>query len=144
MKKCIKCNTEKNIDLFNKKYGKPQSVCKECHSIYRKNHYQLNKEKYINKAKLNKEKYKKEFLIWLSSKECLDCGNSDIRVLEFDHLYNKSFNISSMIGQRKLDSFMDEIFKCDVVCANCHRIRTVERGEQYRSNVSVYSLVVKQ
>ena len=60
---------------------------------------------------------------------CVDCGNTDIRVLEFDHLPSnkKLFGISgNRVGIARLK---EEIKKCDVVCANCHRIRTVERRQ---------------
>lgn len=58
---------------------------------------------------------------------CADCGyNIHPEALEFDHLGDKEFSISS--GRRYgLDRLMAEIDKCDVVCANCHRVRTADR-----------------
>lgn len=58
---------------------------------------------------------------------CVDCGESDIRVLDFDHIRgDKLFQVQS--GKYKvLSEILVEIEKCDVVCANCHRIRTQER-----------------
>ena len=114
--------------MFNKKHGKPQAVCKVCHSIYRKQHYQDNKQKYIDKAAKNKDTYRSEYYVWLSTKSCIDCGNSDIRVLEQDHLGDKLFNIATMVGLVPLKTLMKELNKCEIVCANCHRIRTVTRG----------------
>jgi hypothetical protein len=49
-------------------------------------------------------------------------------ILEFDHLGQKSFNVASGIRTRQWQSVLDEIAKCDVVCPNCHRRRTVLRG----------------
>jgi hypothetical protein len=121
--------------MFNKKHGKPQSVCKKCHSVYRKEHYRKNKEKYIKKASLNKEKYRKEYYDWLSQKSCMDCGNSDIRVLEQDHIRDKKFNIAKMVGVVSLKTLMNELDKCEIVCANCHRIRTVTRGGWSKSKM---------
>jgi hypothetical protein len=135
VKICTKCNIEKNVSLFNKKHGKPQSVCKECHSIYRKKHYENNKQKYIKKAANNKNKYRNDYYEWLSTKSCVDCGNSDIRVLEQDHLRDKSFSIAKMVGSVPLVTLMKEIEKCEVVCANCHRIRTSSRGGWARSKM---------
>lgn len=133
MKQCSTCKQEKDESLFNKKHGKPQGICKECHSVYRKKHYQENRQKYIDKARKNNEIYAEEFYKWLSNKSCMDCGNDDIRVLEFDHLENKEFNLSAKIGGRKLESLMDEINKCDIVCSNCHKIRTSVRGNWYKN-----------
>lgn len=133
MKKCSTCKIDKDESLFSKKRDKLQAVCKECHSIYRKKHYQENRQKYIDKARRNSKTYAEEFYQWLSDKSCFDCGNSDIRVLEFDHLENKEFALSAKIGGRKLESLMDEINKCDIVCSNCHKIRTSVRGNWYKN-----------
>ncbi len=68
-KTCCLCKKEKNMDDFSKSVSRPDghnNTCKECHSIYRKNHYEKNKEKirkqvdeYRNK---NPEKYNRKFL----------------------------------------------------------------------------------
>jgi len=66
---------------------------------------------------------------YLENKACIDCGNSDIRVLEFDHARGvKLYHVSYMIQKAyKLDLIKDEIEKCDIRCCNCHRIVTQER-----------------
>jgi hypothetical protein len=66
---------------------------------------------------------------YLENKACVDCGNSDIRVLEFDHVRGvKLYHVSYMIQKAyKLDLVKDEIEKCDIRCCNCHRIVTQER-----------------
>ena len=76
-----------------------------------------------------KGKRKKEFIQnYLSSHPCVDCGLSDVRCLEFDHINgDKSFSLSDCRShsQVKIEA---EIAKCEVRCANCHRIRhAVER-----------------
>lgn len=63
---------------------------------------------------------------------CVDCGwNEHPRALEFDHLpgNGKRFNISAAIAQLSVPmaEIFAEIAKCDLVCANCHRIRTYDR-----------------
>jgi hypothetical protein len=55
---------------------------------------------------------------------CVDCGETDPLVLEFDHLADKRFNIAKGMRDRSWQAVLDEIAKCDVVCANCHRRRT--------------------
>ena len=64
---------------------------------------------------------------------CVDCGESDIVVLEFDHLRDKTANVSYLISTGEIPRIKEEIAKCEVVCANCHRRRTSERGGWYRS-----------
>jgi len=60
---------------------------------------------------------------------CVDCGNSDVRVLEFDHVRGKKeTNVSNIIRNGwKLERLISEIEKCEVRCCNCHRIITIER-----------------
>jgi hypothetical protein len=48
-------------------------------------------------------------------------------VLEFDHLRDKIANIGSMLKFAK-DKILEEIKKCEIRCANCHRRKTSERG----------------
>jgi hypothetical protein len=67
---------------------------------------------------------------------CADCGESDPLVLEFDHRGNKSFNIAKGARDRNWQAVLDEIAKCDVVCANCHRRRTALRARFARAVVA--------
>lgn len=86
----------------------------------------------IKKAKVNKSEAKKRnrqyVLEYLGSHPCIDCGNCDVRVLEFDHVKGKKDRgISNIVlGGLSLDRLKREIEKCDVRCANCHRIKTCE------------------
>lgn len=64
---------------------------------------------------------------------CADCGyNKHPAALEFDHRpgETKLFNIGEKMGTRSRKALWEEIAKCDVVCANCHAIRTSERRER--------------
>ena len=104
--------------------------CKKCHLEYTRKHYQNNKQYYIDKANRRDMEYKKtlhELLQkYLSEHPCVDCGISDPRVLEFDHVSGeKKHNIGDMKRLRfSWSSILTEIEKCEVRCANCHRIRT--------------------
>ncbi|MGH7929584.1 MAG: hypothetical protein ACREQV_17510 [Candidatus Binatia bacterium] len=51
----------------------------------------------------------------------VECGEPDVLVLEFDHLGDKLFSISRGLLDRPLQAVLDEMAKCEVVCANCHR-----------------------
>jgi hypothetical protein len=70
-----------------------------------------------------KKQYREEYLNYKKTLSCNRCGNNDYRVLQFHHTdANKEFNISSKVGGRTLLSLMEEINKCEVLCANCHFI----------------------
>ena len=80
------------------------------------------------KVVLQKQQYKKRLAEIKEASGCVDCGIKNHIVLDFDHLRDKKYNISKMVR----DGFpwkviKKEIEKCEVVCANCHRIRTYNR-----------------
>lgn len=70
---------------------------------------------------------------YLETHPCVDCGNTDPRVLQFDHVTGvKVMPVSQMIVQgRAQQAIVDEIAKCEVRCANCHQIVTGLRGGWY-------------
>jgi hypothetical protein len=72
----------------------------------------------------------------LERSSCKDCGLADPRVLEFDHLpeFDKKFVIARAVSgsTRAWKSIQKEIDKCEVVCSNCHKIRTQTRGNYGR------------
>ena len=73
---------------------------------------------------------KKELINSAKKKPCADCGKRFPSVcMDFDHRpgCGKSMNLSQM-GNARLELIVAEIAKCDVVCSNCHRIRTAKRG----------------
>lgn len=131
---CNKCKKEKSVSDFsfkNKDKGIRKKICKNCHTAYRRQHYLQNKDKYLLKAHSWNTKQKEilaEFLFKkLSQSQCVDCGEKDIIVLEFDHLNNKKFGIAEMYkNSYSLHAVEEEIKKCVVRCANCHRRKTAK------------------
>lgn len=97
--------------------------------------YKNKKDMYDAQTRHRDRNHKK---LWdlLSGSKCQDCGNNDARVLEFDHRPDekKDFNIARAVSgsTRSWNLIQKEINKCDVVCSNCHRIRTMVRGEYKR------------
>lgn len=63
---------------------------------------------------------------FLLENPCVDCGEQDIRVLQFDHIKGKKiYMISYMIhNQYSIKTIFEEISKCQVRCANCHIRKT--------------------
>lgn len=142
MKKfCSKCGIEKDISEFiskNREKGWSHSYCKLCHSEYKKERYRKNKKEFIKKVREREARIRQEnqdkIAEYFSVNQCVDCGNSDIRVLDFDHIDNKNDNIGTMLYRaKKWIEIEKEIKKCEVVCSNCHRIRTSIRSNDWRN-----------
>ena len=66
---------------------------------------------------------------YLKTHPCVDCGNTDIRVLEFDHVRGiKEGHISHSVKNAwSMERLKNEIEKCEIRCCNCHRIVTIDR-----------------
>ena len=65
----------------------------------------------------------------------MDCNESDILVLEFDHKERKekSYNVSYLMRRGlSFDKLIEEIKKCDVRCANCHRRKTEKESNSWK------------
>ena len=74
----------------------------------------------------------------LTRSRCADCGLSDIVVLEFDHVRgHKAANVTRLAnGGFALSRIRDEIAKCEIRCANCHRRRTLTQAYGFLRAVS--------
>jgi len=139
---CKSCKEEKLIEDFHMASGGyRQAICKTCESSYRKQWYSKNKERVKKQVSANNKRYIEESRVfigkYLMKHPCVDCGETDLVVLEFDHLpqYTKSFNIGGGVTI-SWERLYAEIRKCEVVCCNCHKRRTVSRRggtwESYR------------
>ena len=112
-------------------------MCRPCRSAYGKEHYAANRQRYIGQAATRKRALAIErtgyLLRYFATHPCTDCGETDAVVLEFDHLADKLFNIGQVLPYRNWQTILDEIEKCEVVCANCHRRREALRKGSLRS-----------
>jgi predicted RNA-binding Zn-ribbon protein involved in translation (DUF1610 family) len=148
-KTCSSCglelDAEKDFNWKNRNGGIHQSRCKYCQSQVSKQHYQNNKQSYMVRIhardRVMLAENRRKLAAYLAAHPCVDCGITDIRVLEFDHVRGtKKGNIAMMIqrGGYSWAAIEAEIAKCEVRCVNCHRIKTSERGGFWR-NFSTFS-----
>lgn len=134
MKVCTKCLREQPLDEFHSvlRRGKAYTYpyCKQCHRGYTRQHYRDNKQTYVERATIRTARVRTEYRArlgdYLRAHPCVDCGESDIVVLQFDHVRGvKTANVSQLFRVlASWDTIMAEIAKCDVRCANCHFRRT--------------------
>jgi hypothetical protein len=73
---------------------------------------------------------------YFASHPCIDCGERDPVVLEFDHLRDKKFSIGAKLTVYPWQAILEEIEKCEVVCGNCHKRRTATRRQSNRARFS--------
>lgn len=133
MKKCIKCSIEKQEEDFpiKSKNGKRRADCKICFNSYRRRLYKeisLYRKKNYKRGVLRRGRLQNEnipkILKYFKSYPCKSCGETNPIVLEFDHIKNKKFLISRMIRYYAWDKIIKEIKNCQVLCSNCHSIKT--------------------
>lgn len=96
--------------------------------VYQKSYRTENPEK-CRRAKRQCRAKNYEILCKLKEKPCTDCGELfPPFCMDFDHVRGtKVASISRLLSDNKFDKVLEEIEKCELVCANCHRIRTVGR-----------------
>ena len=75
----------------------------------------------------------------LARSSCTDCGESDMLVLEFDHVGVKRGQVSQMVFNVSLATLEREIAECEVRCCNCRRRATAERRALAREAGSTVS-----
>src|SRR6266566_7965784 len=136
MRACTKCGELKPLDDFPPvRRGEPklQSWCRECFAEanarnYRKNH-EREKTRLVRQVAQRRSEVRQRIIEYLREHPCVDCGESDIVVLEFDHVADKVADVSVYAGGgRSWERVKAEIDKCEVRCANCHRRKTRERS----------------
>lgn len=151
MKICTVCGipkTEQDFFYQNKHTKKLHAQCKQCYVDKRRNTYKEHYHKYgseyraraIERNRRLKAVLRIKLLEYLADKSCVQCGISDPRVLDFDHIdpSTKSFGIARGIHNiLKWERLMEEIAKCQILCANCHRIKTAEQQDWFKKSISL-------
>jgi hypothetical protein len=135
-KVCRCCNTEKPLEEFHKNKNTTDgymSRCAACDNTIAAKYERENKDRCNVRHRKNRAEHKATFrefkYQYLLKHSCVDCGESDPVVLEFDHILEKKYAIAKM-HYYTLERINAEIAKCQVRCANCHRRRTlIENGD---------------
>lgn len=128
MKQCKRCGTEKPLDRFEKN----RHVCRKCMGDAQK----IAKQKKMARFR--------KMIDELKSAPCADCKQTYEPIcMDFDHLpgYEKDFGIAKVSnGNVSEERLLAEIAKCEIVCANCHRIRTRDRRLSFNRHLDILSI----
>ena len=140
MKTCLGCGKDKPLEGFRANHRAKDgrtARCKDClnadgrvHSKTEGRLASLRETK--RRAILRNHEYVLQYLL---SHPCVDCGNSNPVVLEFDHVRGEKERSVTLLVMAacSIKRIAEEIKKCEVRCANCHRIVTAERGQWFRT-----------
>lgn len=140
---CRTCKTWKSKDEFNYRdaeHGLLQYDCRDCQQRLRRESYanhrettRLSNDKWASRAI---ETAKDHVYNYLITHPCVDCGNTNILALTFDHVRDtKKGVIADMVSKgRSIETIKEEIRKCDVVCFNCHMRREHKRRCEAKSH----------
>lgn len=140
MKKCSKCTEEKPLEAFQKRAKNLDGytgVCKTCKQDYDNKFHSARSstsklKKYSLQVVRNKS-IKLWYVEYMKDKKCNLCEEDNIAALDFDHINNKSFTISTALsGGYSIKKILLEIQKCTILCSNCHRKKTAKDFSWYK------------
>jgi hypothetical protein len=131
MKRCGRCGETKAFEEFHRGRGGFQSWCKECRRIYDRTYWRRTRLRRLELRRRRQEELRKWFHDLKRNIPCADCGAHFHPVaMEWDHLpgQKKFREVSNLFrGTPSKRRLVEEIAKCELVCANCHAVRSYER-----------------
>lgn len=137
MKKCSACGEAKPAEDFQKRSKSSDGLagkCRPCKRAYDNAHYAAHRDSRRPYITSNREVKRELLRMWIKeyllAHPCVDCGEGRFVLLDFDHRdsKDKTRSISDMLRAAvSRDTLLAEVQKCDVRCANCHRLRTAEQ-----------------
>jgi len=106
------------------------TYCRDCRNAYDREYY---RERGRTVRLARRRAWADAARAWMVSIKnglpCTDCGGMfPVYVMHWDHLpgFEKAGDISSMVGSRTRAAVLEELKKCELVCANCHVMRTID------------------
>jgi hypothetical protein len=144
---CGRCGIDKPMDEFGFRYPKlgiRHSWCKTCFAEYKRLWYVRNRERHLARVKsataVTLSENQQRVWEYLALHPCVDCGETDPVVLQFDHLRDKRMDVADMSRSFSWPAILAEIAKCEVRCANCHTRRTArDRGIYLRKHMVLHT-----
>lgn len=136
VKQCSLCHEQKPVEEFNlnltRKDGR-QNRCRACTKSYYRANATRHKAKVYTRNKRVRQENRARIWAYLEQHPCVDCGETDPVVLEFDHVRGvKKFSLANGgSGGGAWGPIAAEIAKCEVRCANCHRRKTARQFNYY-------------
>lgn len=129
---CARCRRvlpTRDFPLRRKDGIKRYGHCRDCKAAYQRQWYERNRNRHVravNDLRRERRRRNRRLMDEAKNRPCADCGQMyPPYVMDFDHVRGtKLGNVSEMVSSATTLALLAEIAKCDVVCANCHRLRT--------------------
>jgi hypothetical protein len=133
-KRCGRCGEELPLEEFNRMGDGRQHWCRECFRAYFRERGDVHRRQVAVNQRRRSEASRAVVVAYLEQHPCVDCGEADAAVLEFDHLRHKTCDVAFLISHgADADRIHAEIARCVVRCANCHRRATARRSGWLRA-----------
>lgn len=128
-KTCGRCRRERSFSHFNRAGDGLQHWCRDCFREYFRARGELHLRQVKESTRRRTAAACALVRARLIAEACVDCGEDEIAVLEFDHVRDKRGGLARMAHEgAELEEIEAELAKCEVVCASCHRRRTATRA----------------
>jgi hypothetical protein len=136
MKRCPRCQQDKESAAFGMNRARRDGLqvhCRDCKRVVQQAWYAKHHDAHYANVKQRRQAVADQvvtrLIAYFQTHPCVDCGESDPVVLDFDHVRGaKRYEISSRIGAGySWEGLLREIEKCEVRCANCHRRKTARQ-----------------
>jgi hypothetical protein len=128
-----------SVAYLRTEIAKCEVLCANCHqrrtALGKAAHYKLVASTAVPDFRLAANSRNSRLVLErLASSACVDCGTADTLILQFDHRDEKTRDIGWFVSSGSpARRVADELEKCDVRCANCHRRRTAQAGGWFRA-----------
>lgn len=125
-KVCLECSKTLGVKKFSKNKCRKdglQIYCKRCMGIRNKEYESKNKLKIRNNKKEYMIKNRLKLQRYKADHGCERCGENDYFALDFHHRNKKTKkdSINNLVSSRLFQQVWEEIKKCNLLCANCHK-----------------------
>ena len=128
-KTCGRCRRDLPLDAFNRAGSGRQHWCRECFRDYFRARGAVHLEQCDASRRKRAALARSAMARYLAEHPCMDCGERDERVLDFDHVGEKRELVSALVARgAPWPRIVEEIAQCEVRCANCHRRVTAQRA----------------
>ena len=132
LRRCARCREWKPGEEFHASRTGQFSYCRDCRNEYDRAYYQRRgRAARLIRSRAHRGRARGWMVSLKDGLPCKDCGELfPVWVMHWDHLpeFEKIAAISTMVGSRTRDAILEELKKCELVCGNCHVMRTVGRA----------------